>query len=60
MPLEKRVSRMFLQHQGQNSSKTKLFTVFLSERVETAVFLAMFFRQRAENVSEISVFSSLL
>ena len=43
MPLEEKtlVFTMFLQHQGQ-SSKTSLFTLFFSERVENIVFCDAF------------------
>ena len=47
---------MFLQRQGQTSSKTSLFTLSFSECVETLCF-AMFFQQGALNVPQILGFS---
>ena len=46
MPLEEKtlVFTMFLQRQGQTSSKTSLFTLSFSECVETLCF-AMFFNK---------------
>jgi len=50
------VFTMFLQRQGQTSSKTSLFTLSFSECVETLCF-AMFFQQGALNVPQILGFS---